>query len=271
MPTDPDPASASEPSPDHGPATRPVAQPSPRAAAPSASHAPPRVADATTRGATANAATAATSSAPAATGSAAGVRRGPPRRDPRRQALASAIALAAAGFSVLIFLVMRPAPRPPRPATPATPATQSPTVAPADSATAARSPDAAKPIAAPATAATRSPDAFPDIEQLNSPATSIRDDLILLSNVFASWQTLFPQDGNPWGDNRDITAALSGRNPPRVALIPPGHPAISADGELLDRWGTPVQFHQLSGTAMELRSAGPDRVFYTADDTVLTP
>lgn len=115
------------------------------------------------------------------------------------------------------------------------------------------------------------PDAFPGIEQLNSPATSIRDDLILLSNVFASWQTLFPQEGNPWGDNRDITAALAGRNTRQVALIPPNHPAISRDGELRDRWGTPVLFHQLSGTAMELRSAGPDRVFYTTDDTVLTP
>jgi hypothetical protein len=124
---------------------------------------------------------------------------------------------------------------------------------------------------APTNASAPFPDAFPEIAQLNSPTTSVRDDLILLSNVFASWQTFFPRDGNPWGDNRDITAALSGKNARNVALIPPNHPAISPDGELLDRWGTPLLFHQLSGTAMELRSAGPDRIFYTADDTVLTP
>lgn len=190
------------------------------------------------------------------------------RRDPRRQQLSLAIALGAAALSVLLYFILRHLHAPPHPATPAplsAPARPTTSAAPTPTA------DAAKATPAPTPAAATSPDAFPDIAQLNHPSATIRDDLILLSNVFASWQTLFPQDGNPWGDNRDITAALSGRNARRLALIPPTHPAISSDGELLDRWGTPLLFHQLSGTAMELRSAGPDRVFYTPDDTVLTP
>lgn len=198
--------------------------------------------------------------------------RSPRRPDPRRRTLANAIALGAAALSVLIFLLLRPATPPGQPtAKPSLPATSASRATATEPAALARDADVAKTEPASSAGPDASADAFPGIEQLNSPATSIRDDLILLSNVFASWQTLFPQDGNPWGDNRDITAALSGQNPRRVALIPPGHPAISRDGELLDRWGTPMLFHQLSGTAMEMRSAGPDRVFYTADDTVLTP
>jgi len=196
----------------------------------------------------------------------------PRRPDPRRRTLANVIALGAAALSVLIFLLLRPATPPHQPtATPSLPATVSSSAPATEPAAITPDADVAKTKPMPGTEPESSPDAFPGIEELNSPATSIRDDLILLSNVFASWQTLFPQEGNPWGDNRDITAALSGRNTRQVALIPPSHPAISSEGELRDRWGTPVLFHQLSGTAMELRSAGPDRVFYTADDTVLTP
>lgn len=171
-----------------------------------------------------------------------------------------------------MFFLLRPAPPPRQPtAKPSLPAPARSSAPATEPAAIARDADVAKTETASSAGPETSPDAFPDIEQLNSPATTIRDDLILLSNVFSSWQTFFPQDGNPWGDNRDITRALSGQNPRGVALIPPNHPAISPNGELLDRWGTPVLFHQLSGTAMELRSAGPDRVFYTADDTVLTP
>ena len=42
-------------------------------------------------------------------------------------------------------------------------------------------------------------------------------------------------------------------------------------GELCDRWGRPFFFHQLSGTKMEIRSAGPARQLWTDDDVVLTP
>ncbi len=106
---------------------------------------------------------------------------------------------------------------------------------------------------------------------LNSPATDIAADLRLLDDVFATFRTNFPHDGNPVGTNAEITAALTGANPLHLALIPRDHPAINARGELCDRWGTPFFFHQLSGTQMEIRSAGPDRKLRTPDDTVLTP
>ena len=106
---------------------------------------------------------------------------------------------------------------------------------------------------------------------LNASGGDIHRDLMILQDIFIAWRTNFPHDGNPVGENNEITAALTGGNSLQLALIPPNHPAINARGELCDRWGTPFVFHQLSGTRMEIRSAGPDRKLYTADDAVLTP
>jgi hypothetical protein len=106
---------------------------------------------------------------------------------------------------------------------------------------------------------------------LNAPAGTIRRDLEILNEVFATFQTNFPRSGNPVGENAEITAALLGANPLRFAFVRPGHRAVSPRGELVDRWGTPFRFHQLSGTLMEIRSAGPDRMFGTPDDAEFSP
>ena len=72
-------------------------------------------------------------------------------------------------------------------------------------------------------------------------------------------------------ENAEITAALTGENRLGFAVIPRGHRAINTRGELCDRWGTPFRLHQLSGTQMEIRSAGPDRTFATGDDAFWPP
>jgi hypothetical protein len=75
--------------------------------------------------------------------------------------------------------------------------------------------------------------------------------------------------GNPVGTNLEITKALNGENPKQVKFLSAESGLrINALGELVDYWGTPFFFHQLSGTEMELRSAGPDRVMWTTDDLV---
>lgn len=103
---------------------------------------------------------------------------------------------------------------------------------------------------------------------LNAAGGDIRRDLEIASELFVAWQSNFPRDGNPVGENHEITAALVGGNRLGFAFIPRGHRAINARGELCDRWGTPFRFHQISGTHMEIRSAGADRKFATADDAV---
>lgn len=70
--------------------------------------------------------------------------------------------------------------------------------------------------------------------------------------------------------NSEFTAALTGDNPVRMPFVPKNHSAI-VNGELVDRWGTPYQFHQLSLDRIEVRSAGPDQQLYTDDDALFSP
>ncbi len=75
----------------------------------------------------------------------------------------------------------------------------------------------------------------------------------------------------PIGGNEDLAAALRGENPNREVFVRPGHPVFSKDGLLIDRWGSPLIVHPEAWKQLALRSAGPDRVAYNADDLVLSP
>lgn len=105
-------------------------------------------------------------------------------------------------------------------------------------------------------------------EGLNSPAGSAMKDLDIVGQILDAWQTNFPDQGNPVGLNVEVTRALAGANRLKEPFLPSDHPAINADGELCDRWGSPLMFHQISKHHMELRSAGPDRIPYSEDDLV---
>lgn len=74
---------------------------------------------------------------------------------------------------------------------------------------------------------------------------------------------------NPVGTNAEILEAVMGKNPRQAKLGPPEGMKLNDKGELLDRWGTPYFFHQLSRDHMEIRSAGPDKVMWTEDDPVI--
>ncbi|MFZ0826479.1 MAG: hypothetical protein WAO02_03560 [Verrucomicrobiia bacterium] len=93
---------------------------------------------------------------------------------------------------------------------------------------------------------------------------------IVLQNVrhaITQYGAMF--NGNPIGTNPEITAALAGNNPKQINFIKPeAGMRINEGGELVDAWGTPLFFHQLSGTDTEVRSAGPDRKMWTPDDLV---
>jgi len=112
---------------------------------------------------------------------------------------------------------------------------------------------------------------YPLVEGLFDPAGSVERDLEIVALWFEGWQSNFPGEGNPVGENVEITAALLGKNRFKLDLLPADHPAINAAGELCDRWGTPLFFHQLSGSEMEVRSAGLDREHHTDDDVVWSP
>ena len=81
-------------------------------------------------------------------------------------------------------------------------------------------------------------------------------------------QALQRRQGPPIGDDVDLAKALTGNNPFKRAVIPKNHPALSPDGHLRDRWGTPYHVHARSSTGYDIRSAGPDRKLFTEDDLV---
>ena len=75
--------------------------------------------------------------------------------------------------------------------------------------------------------------------------------------------------GDPVGNNPEITAELMGKNPKQINFLSSEDGMqVNQSGELVDAWGTPYFFHQLSGSDMEVRSAGPDRKMWTSDDVV---
>lgn len=74
---------------------------------------------------------------------------------------------------------------------------------------------------------------------------------------------------NPTGTNAEIMKEMMGGNRVQARLGPPEGQKVNDEGELLDRWGVPYFFHQLSKNEMEIRSAGPDRAMWTNDDVVV--
>ena len=99
--------------------------------------------------------------------------------------------------------------------------------------------------------------------------TNIPPEIVLgkVAHAIRDYASMF--GGNPVGTNPEITAALNGRNPRQANFInPDAGMRVNENGELVDPWGTPYFFHQLSGTEMEIHSAGPDRKMWTADDLV---
>ncbi len=74
---------------------------------------------------------------------------------------------------------------------------------------------------------------------------------------------------NPVGTNAEIMQALMGGNSRQATLGPAEGQQLNGKGELVDFWGTPYFFHQLSADKMEIHSAGPDKIMGTADDLVV--
>lgn len=108
------------------------------------------------------------------------------------------------------------------------------------------------------------------IENYGEEEGTIESDLASLRDIVRDCQLLLKDfDRYHLPGNREIIEFLQGENPDRLAWIPQGHDMLNDDGELVDRYRTPVFFHRLSGMRFEYRSAGPDRRHWTDDDIVL--
>ena len=116
------------------------------------------------------------------------------------------------------------------------------------------------------------PASRPLADLLNAPAADPAQDVATLHRIIVLYQrALHNRQGTPIGDDIDLARALTGHNPMRQTFLPPDHPALSANGHLIDRWGTPYHLHPRGNGAYEVRSAGPDRQLFTSDDLIANP
>ena len=99
------------------------------------------------------------------------------------------------------------------------------------------------------------------------PSLPPENDLKLLSHLMDNFNLLVKSAADmPMSANEDWAAAFRGSNPAHERFLPDQHAALNAQGQLVDRWGTPLFFHALGDRRFELRSAGPDKKMWTADD-----
>lgn len=101
--------------------------------------------------------------------------------------------------------------------------------------------------------------------QLHRDDSDATEDLAILQDLVSYYRRI--HGANPEGGlNFEIVGNLAGDNERKLAVLPPDHPSLNQEGELLDRWGTPYWFHPVSRELMEIVSAGPDKNLWTEDD-----
>ncbi len=108
----------------------------------------------------------------------------------------------------------------------------------------------------------------PQQQALLSADGSQHRDLEILSGMLMSYRNVMKDQARPIGINEDLTEVLTRPYRRGLRFLPMEHPAINEQGQLIDRWGTPIHLHPVSQGMMELRSAGPDRLLFTDDDIV---
>jgi hypothetical protein len=112
----------------------------------------------------------------------------------------------------------------------------------------------------------------PLARELNAPASDATHDVAALHGMLRQYlRQLRQRPGHPIGNDADLARVLTGHNPMKLVVLPPTHPALSPDGRLRDRWGTPYFIHPRGLGAFEIRSAGPDRKLFTPDDAIANP
>ena len=140
----------------------------------------------------------------------------------------------------------------------------------------------AQPSSTSAIQITEIPSGIPSSSASNRPApllgeTILRDyantnlppqnDLTLMSRLMDNSRLLLKSAANrPLSANEDWADFLRGKNSGHERFLPDNHIALNTNGQLIDRWGTPLFFHALGGGRYDVRSAGPDRKLWTDDD-----
>lgn len=100
-----------------------------------------------------------------------------------------------------------------------------------------------------------------------SDESSGKEDLLKLATLLDSVFLLVKnRDSADYSTNEDLVLFLKGENPHRAKFLNDPSPALNQNGQLIDRWGSPIIVHPISRKLLEIRSAGPDKQAYTEDD-----
>ena len=85
---------------------------------------------------------------------------------------------------------------------------------------------------------------------------AVADNLILSLQQYREFTGSYPT-----GNNASITKDLLGRGEKKVVILTARkHSELNEKGEIVDPWGTPLQFY-FSDTEVLIRSAGPNRLW----------
>jgi hypothetical protein len=99
-----------------------------------------------------------------------------------------------------------------------------------------------------------------------------QNDLTLMSRLMDNSLLLLKNAAQqPLSANEDWAALFRGQNAAHERFLSDRHAALNSQGQLIDRWGTPLFFHALGGGRYEVRSAGPDEKLWTDDDIHRNP
>lgn len=107
-----------------------------------------------------------------------------------------------------------------------------------------------------------------NIENIERGRSKISNDLVQFKVAVSQYRKLTGENLN--GNNVAIAKALLGENPKKQVFIDWPKKQLSQVGELLDPWGTAYEM-RVTEDVLEIRSAGPDLLFGTADDEMLKP
>lgn len=103
------------------------------------------------------------------------------------------------------------------------------------------------------------------LQDYAKPGRTVQQDLTDLGHAMSNYGLLVKQ-ALPFGANEEIAAALLGKKKGSQPFLLPTDACFNAQGQIIDRWQTPLYFHATDSSRLDLRSAGPDRVMWTADD-----
>ena len=111
---------------------------------------------------------------------------------------------------------------------------------------------------------------YDELAGYGDPDTTGMDDLLLVQGLIQIFR-LYMKDVEslPTFGNKEIVEALSGENRFQDRFIKSDFSFISNQGEITDRWGSPLVFHFEVAHCPDIRSLGPDKTLWTDDDIVL--